>query len=203
VVAVASSGLGLFAVEGDASGVTRVAQPVLDQTRPLARLVFADVEARQVAEVGSVDTILEKTFDTAVLLLGAEQLGAAQRCLEMAIGYAQDRRQFDRQIGSFQAIKQKCTDMFVLVESCRSAVYYAAWSAAAEDPGISATASLVKAYCSDALFRVAGENIQIHGGIGYTWEHPAHLYMKRAAATKALFGSPTFHRERLVAKIGI
>ena len=135
--------------------------------------------------------------------LAAEQVGGAQKVLEMAVEYAKVRVQFGRPIGSFQAIKHKCADMLLEVESAKSAAYYAAWCAAELNDELPSVASLAKAYCSEAYFHAAAENIQIHGGIGFTWEHPAHLYFKRAKSSELLFGDPTYHRELLAQRIGI
>ena len=121
----------------------------------------------------------------------------------MAVEYAKVRVQFGRPIGSFQAIKHKCADMLLEVESAKSAAYYSAWAAAEDNEELPVVASLSKAYCSDAYFHSTAENIQIHGGIGFTWEHPAHLYFKRAKSSELLFGDPTYHRELLAQRIGI
>jgi alkylation response protein AidB-like acyl-CoA dehydrogenase len=121
----------------------------------------------------------------------------------MAVQYAKDRVQFGRPIGSFQAIKHKCADMLLEVESAKSAAYYGLWCAAEQNDELPSVASLAKAYCSEAYFHAAAENIQIHGGIGFTWEHPAHLYFKRAKSSELLFGDPTYHRELLAQRIGI
>ena len=121
----------------------------------------------------------------------------------MAVEYAKVRVQFGRPIGSFQAIKHKCADMLLEVESAKSAAYYAMWCAAEMNDELPSVASLAKAYCSEAYFHAAAENIQIHGGIGFTWEHPAHLYFKRAKSSELLFGDPTYHRELLAQRIGI
>jgi alkylation response protein AidB-like acyl-CoA dehydrogenase len=201
VAAQGENGLALFAVDGDAPGLTRTALPTFDQTRKLARLDFAAVPARLIeAEAAPV---LARTLDTAAVALAAEQLGGAQRALEMTVEYVKVRHQFGRPIGSFQAIKHRCADMFVLVESARSAVLNAA-TLADEHPGeLPAAAALAKAYCSDAYFQVAGEAIQMHGGIGFTWEHDAHLYFKRATSSQELFGPPARHRGRLADLVGI
>ena len=121
----------------------------------------------------------------------------------MAVQYAKDRVQFGRPIGSFQAIKHKCADMLLEVESAKSASYYASWCAAEMNDELPSVASLAKAYCSEAYFHCTAENIQIHGGIGFTWEHPAHLYFKRAKSSELLFGDPSFHREQLAQRIGL
>jgi alkylation response protein AidB-like acyl-CoA dehydrogenase len=121
----------------------------------------------------------------------------------MAVEYAKVRVQFGRPIGSFQAIKHKCADMLLEVESAKSAAYYSGWCAAEMNDELPSTASLAKAYCSEAYFHASAENIQIHGGIGFTWEHPAHLYFKRAKSSELLFGDPTYHRELLAQRIGL
>jgi len=128
-------------------------------------------------------------LDLAAVALAAEQVGGAQKVLEMAVEYAKVRVQFGRPIGSFQAIKHKCADMLLEVESAKSAAYYAGWAAADDSDELPVVASLAKAYCSDAYFHAAAENIQIHGGIGFTWEHDAHLYYRRALTIRALLGS--------------
>ncbi|MGH7823501.1 MAG: acyl-CoA dehydrogenase family protein, partial [Candidatus Binatia bacterium] len=130
-------------------------------------------------------------------------VGGAQRCLEMATDYAKTRLQFGRPIGSYQAIKHKCADMLVLVEFAKSAAYAACFAAADEASDLLEAAALAKAYCSEAYFKVAAENIQIHGGMGFTWEHPAHLYFKRAKSSALLFGDPVHHRRRLAERIGL
>ena len=146
---------------------------------------------------------LAHTLDVAAIALAAEQLGGAQRALDMAVEYAKTRHQFGRAIGSFQAIKHRCADLLLEVESLRSAVGFAAAAVADGSPEVPAVASLIKAYASDTFFHVAGENIQIHGGIGFTWEHDAHLYFKRAAASQLFLGDAAYHRERLANRIGL
>ena len=146
---------------------------------------------------------ISKMLDLAVVALAAEQVGGAQKVLDMAVEYAKVRVQFGRPIGSFQAIKHKCADMLLEVESAKSAAYYAGWAAAEDNDELPVVASLAKSYCSEAYFHATAENIQIHGGIGFTWEHPAHLYFKRAKSSELLFGDPTYHRELLAQRIGI
>jgi alkylation response protein AidB-like acyl-CoA dehydrogenase len=197
------SGVSLFTVPADASGLTRTALSTMDQTRKQAKLDFAGVPATLIGEEGQGWTVLSRVLDLAAVALAAEQVGGAQMCLDMAVQYAKDRVQFGRPIGSFQAIKHKCADMLLEVESAKSAAYYAGWCAAELNDELPACASLAKAYCSDAYFHAAAENIQIHGGIGFTWEHPAHLYFKRAKSSELLFGDPTYHRELLAQRIGL
>jgi alkylation response protein AidB-like acyl-CoA dehydrogenase len=196
-------GIGFFTVAGDASGLTRTPLATMDQTRKQAKVEFAGVNAAALGEVGSGWAALSKTLDQAAVGLANEMVGGAQKVLEMSVQYAKDRVQFGRPIGSFQAIKHKCADMLLEVESAKSAAYYAAWSAAEDNDELPVVASLAKAYCSDAYFHAAAENIQIHGGIGFTWEHDAHLYFKRAKSSEILLGDATYHRELLAQRIGI
>jgi len=202
-VATTGTGLSLFAVNATADGLTRRPLPTLDQTRKLARLAFSDVKARLVGEQGAARSVLDRTLDVAALALAAEQLGGAQRALDMAVAYAKVRRQFGRPVGSFQAIKHRCADLLLEVESLRSAVGYAAAAVAAGSTEVPVLAPLVKAYASEVYSHVAGENIQIHGGIGFTWEHDAHLYLKRAKASELFLGDGSYHRARLATRIGL
>jgi alkylation response protein AidB-like acyl-CoA dehydrogenase len=203
VAARTPAGLSLFAVEGGASGLTRTSLPTMDQTRKQARLVFESTPARLIGTDGGAAEGLTKTLDLAAVALAAEQVGGAQHCLDSSVDYAKNRIQFGRPIGSFQAIKHKCADMLLEVESAKSAAYYAGWAAAEDSDELPVVASLAKSYCSEAYFHAAAENIQIHGGIGFTWEHDAHLYFKRAKSSELLFGDPAYHRELLAQRIGI
>ena len=196
-------GIGFFAVDGNATGLTRTALSTMDQTRKQAKLEFAGVAATPLGAVGDGWTALSKTLDQVAVGLANEMVGGAQLVLEQSVEYAKVRVQFGRPIGSFQAIKHKCADMLLEVESSKSAAYYAAWAAAEDSEELPVVASLAKAYCSDAYFHATAENIQIHGGIGFTWEHPAHLYFKRAKSSEILFGDATYHREQLAQRIGI
>ena len=166
-------------------------------------LFRSNVEGTLIGTDGAGWNVLSTVLDLAAVGLAAEQVGGAQMCLDMAVQYAKDRVQFGRPIGSFQAIKHKCADMLLEVESAKSAAYYAGWCASEMNDELPSVASLAKAYCSEAYFHAAAENIQIHGGIGFTWEHPAHLYFKRAKSSELLFGDPTYHRELLAQRIGI
>ncbi len=203
VAARTPAGLSLFAVEGDAAGLTRTPLATMDQTRKQARLELAGTPGRLIGADGGASPGLSRTLDLAAVALAAEQVGGAQRCLDMSVEYAKERVQFGRPIGSFQAIKHKCADMLLEVESAKSAAYYAGWAAAESSDELPVVASLAKAYCSDAYFHAAAENIQIHGGIGFTWEHDAHLYFKRAKSSELLLGDPTYHRELLAQRIGL
>jgi alkylation response protein AidB-like acyl-CoA dehydrogenase len=209
-VAATDGGLSLFAVDGReggmgrrVGGLTRTPLPTLDQTRRLARLEFGAVAGRLIGPPGGAAAVLDRVLDVAAIALAAEQLGGAQRALDMAVEYAKIRHQFGRPIGSFQAIKHRCADLLLEVESLRSAVSYAADAVAADSAEIPVLASLVKAYGSETYFHVAAENIQIHGGIGFTWEHDAHLYFKRAKSSELFLGDGSYHRERLAQRIGL
>jgi alkylation response protein AidB-like acyl-CoA dehydrogenase len=198
-----TDGISFFAVDGGAEGLTRTPLPTMDQTRKQAKLEFSGVPATLLGEEGAGWPALSKTLDQAAVCLCAEMVGGAQRVLDMSVEYAKVRIQFGRPIGSFQAIKHKCADMLLEVESAKSAAYYAGWAAAEDNDELPVVASLAKAYCSDAYFHAAAENIQIHGGIGFTWEHDAHLYFKRAKSSEILLGDATYHRELLAQRIGI
>ncbi|MBL7495055.1 acyl-CoA dehydrogenase family protein [Frankia sp. CNm7] len=204
VAARTDEGVSLFAVPAGAQGLVRAPLRTLDQTRRLARVELAGVPATLVGADGAGWPVVEHVLDLAAVALAAEQAGGAAVALDMAVQYAKDRVQFGRPIGSFQAIKHRCADMLLEVESARSAAHYAAWCAAVGDEAeLAKAAAIAKAYCSDAYLRVAADTIQVHGGIGFTWEHPAHLYFKRAKADALLFGAPAAWRGRLADRIGL
>jgi alkylation response protein AidB-like acyl-CoA dehydrogenase len=201
VVARVDGGLGLFQAEG--AGIERTSLPTLDLTRKLARLEFKAVPARRIDAGGDASAALEEALARTVAALTAEQVGGAQRCLEMATDYAKSRLQFGRPIGSYQAIKHDCADMLVDVEFAKSAAYNACFTAATGDGDMLQAAAGAKSFCSDAFFHAAADNIQIHGGMGFTWEASPHLYFKRAKSSAELFGDPTHHRELLAQRLGI
>ncbi|MBA4863411.1 acyl-CoA/acyl-ACP dehydrogenase [Streptomyces sp. PSKA54] len=204
VAARTPSGISLFAVEADAPGLNRTPLSTLDQTRRQARVQFTDTPARLLGGEGEAWPVLERTLATASVLLAAEQVGGAAAALDAAVEYAKIRVQYGRPIGSFQGIKHKCADMLVEIESARSAAYGGLWALDAGDESeIAVSAAMAQAFCSEAYALVAGDNIQIHGGIGFTWEHPAHLYFKRAKSSEVLLGTPSYHRELLAARLGI
>jgi alkylation response protein AidB-like acyl-CoA dehydrogenase len=203
VVARTPAGLSVFAVDKGAAGLAANLSSAMDKTRKLARLTFDGTPARLVGPEGGSEAAVAKMLDLAAIALAAEQVGGAQRVLEMAVGYAKIREQFGRAIGSFQAIKHKCANMLLEIEASKSAAYYAGWAAAEDDAELPVAASVAKAYCSEAYVHAAAENIQIHGGIGFTWEHPAHLYFKRAKSSELLLGAPDYHRERLLQGIAV
>ncbi|NKY61016.1 acyl-CoA dehydrogenase family protein [Nocardia flavorosea] len=202
VVARAGEELGVFAVDAAASGLERTPLPTMDQTRKLARLTFADTPAERLASADAEGAVA-RMLDLTSIALAADSLGGTGRVLDMAVDYAKVREQFGRPIGSFQAIKHMCASMLVELESSRSAVYYALWAAATGHVDVPVVAPMVKAHCVDAYLQAAGDNIQIHGGIGFTWEHPAHLYLKRAKSSQALLGGSDFHRQLLADRLGI
>ncbi|WP_069767239.1 acyl-CoA dehydrogenase family protein [Streptomyces sp. LUP30] len=198
-------GISLLAVEtADAPGLARTPLPTLDQTRKQARLEFTDTPARLLGAEGTAWPALERTLATAAVLLSAEQVGGAAAALDAAVEYAKIREQYGRPIGSFQGIKHKCADMLVEIESARSAAYGGLWALDADDgTDIALAAALAQTFCSEAFTKVAADNIQVHGGIGFTWEHPAHLYLKRAKSSEVLLGTPSYHRELLATRLGI
>jgi alkylation response protein AidB-like acyl-CoA dehydrogenase len=200
-------GVSLFVVPADAAGISRKALPTMDQTRRLAEIELAGLRVPASALMGDEGAGwpgLSRTLDLAAVALSAEQVGGAQKCLDMAVDYAKERVQFGRAIGSFQAIKHKCADMMVQVESARSASYYAGCVVAEEkEAELPSVASLAKAYCSDAYFRCAADSIQIHGGVGFTWEYDVHLHFKRAKSTESFLGDSAYHRELVAQRIGL
>ncbi|HXX49200.1 MAG TPA: acyl-CoA dehydrogenase family protein [Myxococcota bacterium] len=185
--------LGLYHLRGDADGVTRRALQTIDPTRKLARIELRGARAESLAEGGPA--ALAKTLDLGAAMLANELVGGAQKLLEMTVEYAKSRVQFGRPIGSFQAIKHKCADLLMAQELARSSAYYAAACADEAEKELPAIASLAKAQVSDASLKIATESIQIHGGLGFTWEQDVHLYFKRAKASEVLLGDPTYHRE--------
>jgi alkylation response protein AidB-like acyl-CoA dehydrogenase len=203
VVARAPDGLGVFGVERDVAGLERARLDTLDLTRELASVTLAGAPALRVGAGQDAMAWLSRVGDLALAALAAEQLGGAARCLEMSVEYAKVREQFGRPIGSFQAIKHKCANMLLEVECGRSAVHQASAALAEGQPDASIAAALAYTYCSGAFTRAAKECIQIHGGIGYTWEHDAHLYLRRAKSSELIFGPPARQRVRLAEMIGI
>jgi alkylation response protein AidB-like acyl-CoA dehydrogenase len=185
---------GLFVTNGrDRVEATPIS--AMDQTRKVADLRFDGAPAERLGEGGW--PVVQRVLDRAYVGVAAEMLGGAERVLELSVEYAKQRVQFDRPIGSFQAVKHRAADMLLEVESLRSAVYYAAWALERDHPDASLAASMAKAYASDAYREVAASGIQIHGGIGFTWEADLHLYFKRAKASEVAFGDASWHRERM------
>jgi alkylation response protein AidB-like acyl-CoA dehydrogenase len=203
VLAGTRDGPSLFVVRSDADGVTTTNVPTFDQTRHIARLELNGASGRLAGQAGAAPEILSESLDKAAVLLAAEMVGGAQACLDMSVEYGKQREQFGRLIGSFQAIKHKCAEILVDVEGARSAAYYAGWAASENPEELPLVACVAKATCSDAFFHAAGENVQIHGGIGCTWEHDAHLYLKRAKTSGILLGDARAHRRRLADRLGL
>jgi alkylation response protein AidB-like acyl-CoA dehydrogenase len=201
-----SDGVSLLALPASLPGISIERVTSLDLTRPFARLRFESVAIGEDLILGAAEQVgpaLMRTIGIASGLLAAEQAGGAQFCLDSTVEYAKQREQFGRAIGSFQAVKHALADMMLLVETSKSAAYYAAAAIAEDSPELFEAASVARAYCSDAYLRCAGEAIQLHGGIGFTWEHCAHLYFKRARASSTLLGDSSHHRERVAGLMGL
>lgn len=197
-----TAGISLFLLEPHQPGVKIRLLKTMDQTRKLCEVVLEQVEVGEEAVLGPIGEgwkVLSRVIDRSKVALCAEMCGGAQRVLDMSVEYAKVREQFGRPIGSFQAIQHKCANMLVQVESAKSATYYAAWAVANDTPDAPLAAAMAKAYCSDAYRQVSAEGIQVHGGIGFTWEHDMHLYFKRAKGSEVTFGDATWNRE-LVAR---
>ncbi len=201
VVARAGDEIGLFLVAPGAAGFHRSAAPAMDPTRKLADLTFEHTPAERLGE-GDAGPGLARAIDAATVALANEMVGGAQALLDSAVAYAKMRVQFGRTIGSFQAIKHKCADMLLDVESAKSAAYGAASALAENDPEAPALACLAKAAASESYLRTAAETIQIHGGIGFTWENDTHLWFKRAKSSEVMLGDPAWHREQLLQRWG-
>jgi alkylation response protein AidB-like acyl-CoA dehydrogenase len=193
----------VFAVAGGAQRLECEPLVTLDPTRRLARLTFVDTPGRAIGPPEGAWPAVRHSLDLAFVALAAESVGATEALLQMSVSYARTRHQFGRAIGSFQAIKHKCADMLVALEAARSAAGHAAWVAAEEPQELPGAAAMAMAYCVEAFVQAAKTTIQIHGGIGFTWEHDAHLYLRRAKTTQLLFGGPAHHREVLAESIGI
>jgi len=198
---IVADGIDLYVVPADTDGVSRELLPTMDQTRRLARVSLDNVTVPGHSKLNGASDVLPRILDLACIALSAEQVGGAERCLELSVDYAKTRTQFGKPIGSFQAIKHKCADMLTMVESARSASYWAGWAASVDDDELTFAAPLAKATCSDAYFSCAAEAIQIHGGVGFTWECDVHLYFKRAKSSESLLGAPAHHREQLAKRM--
>ena len=181
-------------IAADASGVTSTPLAPLDFSRPVATVTFTDAEGTVLATGTAAEAALQHGVDIALLATGADQLGGAQRCFDLTLEYIKLRRQFNREIGSFQAIKHRMADALAQVEMMRSGLERVTWD---ERQNLSVDAATVKAWNSDAYLALAAETVQLHGGVGFTWEHDAHLYFRRARYDDAFLGSATFQRERL------
>ncbi len=202
IICVARDGdsLALLPVGRGAEGLTVSPTPSMDATRKLYEVGFEGVgvgESEALGADGDARGALRGALEVATAVLCAEMVGGMQWVLDTTVEYAKTRQQFGRPIGSFQAVQHMCADMLLLTESARSAAYYAAWALTENDPAARAAVSVAKAYCSDAYREVANRGVQVHGGIGFTWEHDLQLYYKRSKSSETLFGDATFHRERI------
>lgn len=203
VVARTPRGLSLFSVEAGAAGLSRRPMTTVDQTRKQARVELRSTPARLIGRDGDAVAILDRVADRAGIALAAEQLGGARYCLEMAVSYAKTRVQFGRPIGSFQAVQHRLSELLLEVELLAAGVRYAAACLDASEPESDIVAALVRGHAGEAYVRVATEAIQVLGGIGFTWEHPAHLYFRRATSSATLLGGPEIQRELLASRLGL
>jgi alkylation response protein AidB-like acyl-CoA dehydrogenase len=200
---VGNEGLALFTLDANADGVERRLLESMDATRKLARIDFRGARASLLGNPHDGAKAILRTLDQAAIALANEMVGGAQTLLDSAVNYSKMRVQFGRTIGSFQAIKHKCADLLLEVELAKSAAYYAAQAAAIEDPEWPALASLAKAAASETYLRTAAECIQVHGGIGFTWDNDTHLWFKRAKSSEVFLGQPSYHRELLMRRWGV
>jgi alkylation response protein AidB-like acyl-CoA dehydrogenase len=192
-VIVVIGGDGIFVVDAKAPGVHVEPMKGMDLARKLYSVDFSNTPAERLGNAGG----LSRALDVATTALCAEMTGGMQRVLELAVGYAKTRKQFGKPIGIFQAVQHLCADMYLETESSRSAVYYAAWALEENMPDAMAAVSVAKMYASDASRSVGNRGIQVHGGMGFTWENDIHLYYRRAKASETMLGDATFHRERI------
>jgi alkylation response protein AidB-like acyl-CoA dehydrogenase len=202
----AERGITLFALESKRAGISMTRLNTMDQTRKLAEVRFTGVKVERsdaVGELGSGWDTLSQIIDRGKVMLAGEMVGGAQKVLEMAVDYAKVRVRFGRPIGSFQAVQHKCANMMIDVEGAKSAVYYASWAVSNEVPEGSLAAAVAKAAASDAFRRVSAEGIQVHGGIGFTWDHDMHLYFKRAKSSEFTFGDANWNRELVAQGINL
>src|SRR5208283_1073286 len=202
VPAASPAGAALFSIRGTAPGLARTLLPGFDATRKYARLDFAAAPATLIGPAGGAAPALARVYDLGCVALACEQVGVAERALDMARDYALLRTQFGRPIGSFQAVKHKLADVLLEVEAARSAAWYGLWVADWRQDELPAVASIAQATCSAAAYLATAENVPVHGGIGYTWEHPAHLYFRRATTSRMWLGDPAGHYERLLSQLG-
>jgi alkylation response protein AidB-like acyl-CoA dehydrogenase len=201
-----ADGVSLFAVPAETGGVLSKAAPTMDATRRLASIELNEVRVGPDAllgQEGDAWPALDRAHQHAAVALAAEQVGGAQRCLDMAVEYSQEREQYGRPIGSFQALKHKMANMMIAVEAARSAVYYAACAAAERTENLCAVSSMAKAVATEAYLKCSGDALQIFGGVGFTSEYDIHLYFKRARSSASLLGDPAYHRGRVAQEIGL
>jgi alkylation response protein AidB-like acyl-CoA dehydrogenase len=200
---IGAEGLALFALDAKAGGVERRLLESMDPTRKIARIDFRGAHANLLGSLDEGAKPILRTLDQAAIALANEMAGGAQMLLDSAVNYSKLRVQFGRPIGSFQAIKHKLADMLLEVELAKSAAYYAAQAAAVDDPEWPALASLAKAAASKTYLHTAAETIQLHGGIGFTWDNDTHLWFKRAKSSEVFLGQPGYHREVLMQRWGV
>ena len=193
----------LYLIAGNAPGLKTSSPPMFDQTRRFAEITLTETPAIQIGSPCDGDRILERVRDRVLTILAAETSGAAQACMDMAVAYAKERYQFGRPIGSFQAIKHKCADMLLLIEEARSATAYAGACAGEAIEELPIATAMAKARCTEAFAKIADETLQIHGGMGFTWDHDCHLFLKRAKSSEIFLGSPVSHRQRLAGMLEI
>ena len=194
---------GLYLVDMAAEGVAKAPVTSLDMTRQLCDLSFDDAPGTLIASGPAASRALDAALAAGAGILAAEQIGLAQRCLDMTVAYVKERRQFARPVGSFQGLKHRLADLWVSVTQARAASRYAAACLASGSPDVKVAVALAKAYCSEVAVNAAQECVQMHGGIGFTWEHPAHLYLKRAKADSIGFGTADAHRAALASLVNL
>ena len=201
-----TEGITLFLIDSGAENLDVRKLNTMDQTRPQSLINLDKVRISKdsiLGEIGGGWTILEKIRTYGALGVSAEQVGGAQRCLDMTCNFVLEREQFGRQIGSFQSVKHRLADMMVLVESARSAAYYASCITGSNSKELEETVSIAKSYCSEAFFKCAADAIQLHGGVGFTWEYDTHLFFKRAKSSEIYFGDPSFHKNKISNILGL
>ena len=201
-----NEGITLFLIDSGAENLDVRKLNTMDQTRPQSLINLDKVRISKdsiLGEIGGGWTILEKIRTYGALGVSAEQVGGAQRCLDMTCNFVLEREQFGRQIGSFQSVKHRLADMMVLVESARSAAYYASCITGSNLKELEETVSIAKSYCSEAFFKCAADAIQLHGGVGFTWEYDTHLFFKRAKSSEIYFGDPSFHKNKISNILGL
>ena len=188
---------GVFVVDSKARGLKIFPMSGMDLTRKLYVLEFRNTPTEKIGDIAN----LPRAFDIATAALAAELVGGMQRTLDITVEYAKTRKQFGKPIGMFQAVQHQCADMYLETESSRSAVYYAGWALEENSPDAAVAVSIAKMYASDAARTVGNRGIQIHGGMGFTWENDLHLYYRRAKGSETAFGDATFHRERIASLV--
>jgi alkylation response protein AidB-like acyl-CoA dehydrogenase len=191
----------ILVVDAHAPGVEITALPSADLTRKLYSIAFRSAEGEVLATGRAAGEALDKALEIATVGLAAELTGGMQRGMEIAVEYAKTRKQFGKPIGTYQAVQHQCADMYVWTESSRSATLYAAWMLDSEEPGAPTAVSVAKMYASDAAREVASRTIQVHGGMGFTWENDCHLYYRRAKSSEVMLGDATFHRDRIAQQV--